>query len=123
MGDGLFRASTRIRTRLSTTLSGNPRTRDSVVCAHLARSLLSFLRSSETKRQPPLHRKPMTTYISGKDLLELVSDRAPAVAVLDVRTPLERSKGHIAVSASLPFHEIEQRIVDLVPGTATTVVL
>ncbi|MGW0020287.1 rhodanese-like domain-containing protein [Rhodococcus sp. NPDC003382] len=65
----------------------------------------------------------MTTYISGKDLLELVSDRAPAVAVLDVRTPLERSKGHIAVSASLPFHEIEQRIVDLVPGTATTVVL
>ncbi|WP_068269364.1 rhodanese-like domain-containing protein [Aldersonia kunmingensis] len=65
----------------------------------------------------------MTEYVSGPDLFDLLASSDRELAVLDVRTPLERSKTHIAVSASLPFHDLEQRIATVVPHVHTSVVL
>lgn len=65
----------------------------------------------------------MTAHISATELLDQLRTSDHEIAVLDVRTPLERSKGHIAVSASLPYHDLEQRIADVVPHRHTAVVL
>lgn len=45
------------------------------------------------------------------------------VAVLDVRSPLARSRGHLARSSGVPLHVLEQRVTALVPRRTTPVVL
>jgi rhodanese-related sulfurtransferase len=64
----------------------------------------------------------MTRRITGTELLAAL--RADGqVAVLDLRTPADRAAGHIAVSAGISLHELEQRIGELVPFAGTPIVL
>ncbi|MCH1868520.1 rhodanese-like domain-containing protein [Nocardioides sp. CFH 31398] len=45
------------------------------------------------------------------------------LAVLDVRSPLARSRGHLARSSGVPLHGLEERVTALVPRRSTPVVL
>ncbi|WP_245718053.1 rhodanese-like domain-containing protein [Nocardia miyunensis] len=65
----------------------------------------------------------MTVTISGDELRALLDDRDREVALLDVRAPAARAAGHIAVSSGLPLHDLEHRIRQAVPRSATTIVL
>jgi len=64
-----------------------------------------------------------TRRITGRELLDRLAEPGAELAILDLRSPLERSRGHIAVSAGLPYHDLEERIGRLVPDRATPVVL
>lgn len=64
----------------------------------------------------------MTRRITGTELLGKLAGDGP-VAILDLRTPTDRAAGHIAISAGISLHELEQRIADLVPFAATPIVL
>lgn len=64
----------------------------------------------------------MTQRITGTELLAALQAEGQ-VAVLDLRTPADRSAGHIAVSAGVSLHELEQRIGELVPFAGTPIVL
>ena len=61
--------------------------------------------------------------ITAHHLLDLLTKRDREIAILDLRTPLDRSNGHIAISAGLPFHDLEQHITALVPRPDTLIVL
>lgn len=65
----------------------------------------------------------MAQRITAAELLDALQNSDRQIALLDLRSPLERSNGHIAVSAGLPWHDVEQRIADLVPLTSTPIVL
>ncbi|GFG53213.1 sulfurtransferase [Mycolicibacterium agri] len=65
----------------------------------------------------------MPRRIAGRELLDLLGKAGRQTAILDLRSPLERSNGHIAVSAGIPYHDLEQRIATLVPNRGATVVL
>ncbi|QIG45853.1 sulfurtransferase [Nocardioides anomalus] len=65
----------------------------------------------------------MPTTTSGAELRALLDDPDRELAVLDLRSPLERTTGHLALSAGLPYHDLEQRVHELVPHHATTIVL
>lgn len=62
-------------------------------------------------------------YVNGNELRALIDDRSAEVAIIDVRPPAVRTKGHIALSSGLPLHELEQRIQVLVPRLDTPIVL
>lgn len=64
----------------------------------------------------------ITGRITGTELIEAL-DGEQQLTILDLRTPAERAEGHIAVSAGLPYHDLEQRIAHLVPDPATRIVL
>ena len=64
----------------------------------------------------------MPTTVTGADLRRLIDDDLE-LAVLDLRSPLERTTGHLARSAGIPLHELEQRIRVLVPRLDTPIVL
>ncbi|MDG4667648.1 rhodanese-like domain-containing protein [Mycobacterium sp. 236(2023)] len=64
----------------------------------------------------------MARPITGEELYSaLLGDEQ--LAILDLRTPAERADGHIAVSAGLSLHDLEQRIADLVPHASTPIVV
>jgi rhodanese-related sulfurtransferase len=65
----------------------------------------------------------MPRRITGRELLDLLGEPGHQIALLDLRSPLERSNGHIAVSAGISYHELEQRIGTLVPNRGTAIVL
>ncbi|MCX5043489.1 rhodanese-like domain-containing protein [Aldersonia sp. NBC_00410] len=65
----------------------------------------------------------MPTHIAGHTLLALDSTPRTELAILDLRSPLERTTGQIAVSTGVPYHDLEQRISELVPHLDTTIVL
>jgi rhodanese-related sulfurtransferase len=65
----------------------------------------------------------MAQRITGAELLDVLQDSGGQRAIIDLRTPAERAEGHIAVSAGASFHELEQRIVQLVPAAATPITL
>ncbi|MGV9800260.1 rhodanese-like domain-containing protein [Mycobacterium sp. NPDC003449] len=65
----------------------------------------------------------MAQRITAAELLDALQNSDRQIALLDLRSPLERSNGHIAVSAGLPLHELEQRVADLVPNLGTSIVL
>lgn len=65
----------------------------------------------------------MPTHISGHALLELGVTPRTELAILDLRSPLERTTGHIAISTGVSYHFLEQRISTLVPQLDTTIVL
>jgi rhodanese-related sulfurtransferase len=65
----------------------------------------------------------MAQRITAAELLDALQSSDRQVALLDLRSPLERSNGHIAVSVGLPWHDVEQHIADLVPHTSTSIVL
>ncbi|AWT55438.1 rhodanese-like domain-containing protein [Mycolicibacterium smegmatis] len=65
----------------------------------------------------------MAQRITAAELLDALQNSDRQLALLDLRSPLERSHGHIAVSAGLPWHDVEQHIADLVPFTSTPIVL
>lgn len=65
----------------------------------------------------------MAQRITAAELLDTLQNSARQIALLDLRSPLERSNGHIAVSAGLPWRDVEQHIADLVPLTSTPIVL
>ncbi len=61
--------------------------------------------------------------ITAAHLRQLLDEVAHEVAVLDLRSPAARAEGHLALSAGLPLHDLEQQVTLLVPRRATTVVL
>jgi rhodanese-related sulfurtransferase len=65
----------------------------------------------------------MVQRINGADLLDALRTTGRQLAVLDLRTPAERAQGHVAVSAGLSLHDLEQHIAELVPNAATPIVL
>jgi rhodanese-related sulfurtransferase len=65
----------------------------------------------------------MAQRITGAELLDALGGTDRQIAILDLRTPAERAEGHIAVSAGASYHDLEQRIGDLVPDVATPIVL
>lgn len=60
--------------------------------------------------------------VTGQELRRAI-DAGHELAIIDVRAPLARTKGHISVSSGIPLHELEQRIDSLVPHRGTPVVL
>lgn len=64
----------------------------------------------------------MPTILTGADLRRLIDDDLE-LAVLDLRSPLERTTGHLARSNGIPLHELEQRVRLLVPRLGTPIVL
>lgn len=64
----------------------------------------------------------MSSIITAAQLRELL-DTDSEIAVLDLRTPQERTTGHIARSSGVPLHDLEQRITRLVPRRHTPIVL
>lgn len=65
----------------------------------------------------------MPRRIAGHDLLQRAQEPGNQIAILDLRTPLERSNGHIAISTGLSYHRLEQHIAALVPNPGTAIVL
>lgn len=65
----------------------------------------------------------MVRRITGAELLSALLSTDRRLAVLDLRAPAERADGHIAVSAGISYHDLEQRIGDLVPDADTAIVL
>ena len=61
--------------------------------------------------------------IPAAQLRRLLDGDRRELAVIDVRTPLARTKGHLAVSTGVPLHELEQRIRVVVPRRTTPLVL
>ncbi|MGU3500546.1 rhodanese-like domain-containing protein [Mycobacterium sp. C31M] len=64
----------------------------------------------------------MARRITGTELTVALTGEGQ-LAVLDLRSPADRAAGHIAVSAGISLHDLEQRIADLVPHAATPIVL
>lgn len=71
----------------------------------------------------PSHNAPTCKLISTGETLELVR-RDPSVLLLDVRTPDEYrgESGHLENSVLVPLQELEQRIDELVPYKARTII-
>lgn len=71
----------------------------------------------------PPHNAPTCKLISTGETLELVR-RDPSVLLLDVRTPDEYrgESGHLENSVLVPLQELEQRIDELVPYKARTII-
>jgi rhodanese-related sulfurtransferase len=65
----------------------------------------------------------MVHRISGADLFDALRTTDRQIAVLDLRSPAERAAGHLVISAGLPYHDVEQRVAELVPNVATPIVL
>ena len=65
----------------------------------------------------------MARRITGTELTAALRESTEQLAVLDLRTPADRAAGHIAVSAGLSLHDLEQRIGDLVPFAGTPIVV
>jgi rhodanese-related sulfurtransferase len=65
----------------------------------------------------------MSTTLSGAELRRLIDDPADELAIVDLRSPVVRTTGHIAVSSGVPLHELEQRIREVVPRLHTPIVL
>jgi rhodanese-related sulfurtransferase len=65
----------------------------------------------------------MSSTISGLELRRLIDDPDRELAILDLRSPLIRTEGHIALSSGVPLHDLEQRVRTVVPRLDTTVVL
>lgn len=60
--------------------------------------------------------------ITAHHLLNLLAEQGE-IAILDLRTPADRSSGHIAISTGLPYHDLEQHVAALVPRPETPIVL
>jgi rhodanese-related sulfurtransferase len=65
----------------------------------------------------------MSTTVSGAELRRLVDDPTRELAIVDLRSPVDRTTGHIAVSSGVPLHELEQRVREVVPKLDTPIVL
>jgi len=65
----------------------------------------------------------MSTAISAPELRRRLDSPDRELAVLDLRSPLERVKGHIALSSGVPLHVLEQRVGAVVPRLTTPIVL
>jgi rhodanese-related sulfurtransferase len=65
----------------------------------------------------------MVHRIDGADLLVALHESDRQIAVLDLRSPVDRAAGHIAVSAGLSHHDVEQRVTNLVPNADTSIVV
>jgi rhodanese-related sulfurtransferase len=65
----------------------------------------------------------MSTTITGAELRRRIDDQGRELAILDLRSPLERTTGHLSVSSGVPLHDLEQRVRTAVPRLDTPVVL
>lgn len=65
----------------------------------------------------------MSPTITASELRARLDDPDRELAVLDLRSPLERTRSHIALSSGVPLHDLEQRVRAVVPRLDTPVVL